>query len=95
MSTVPLTIRTNPVSDRWSGYHSGTARALPPLSMAGLPGNKAMVWVGPAVSWPVGRALGWTPTWLPLTPLTSRRNRCSRSESDESVDPCTAMSSPP
>src|SRR5262249_45893926 len=40
--------------------------------MAGLPGNRAMVWVGPPLFWsPLGSSPGLaTPTWLPLTPLT-------------------------
>ena len=46
-----------------------TARALLPLSMAGLPGKRAMVWVGPPLS-ASGPSPGLaTPTWLPLVPL--------------------------
>ena len=54
MSTVPLTIRGKPVP-RWSVVKGwpvvgSTARALLPASMAGLPGKRAMVWVGPPLS---------------------------------------------
>ena len=44
MSTVPLTIRGSP---RWSvATPAGISTVLPP-PMTGLPGNRAMVWVGP------------------------------------------------
>ncbi len=44
ISTVPLTMRLNP---RWSVVTPAGMRALLPASMAGLPGSRAMVWVGP------------------------------------------------
>src|SRR5262249_28583472 len=44
MSTVALTMRLNP---RWSVVTPAGMRALLPASMAGLPGSRAMVWVGP------------------------------------------------
>ena len=44
MSTVPLTMRDRP---RWSVVTPLGMRALLPASMAGLPGRRAMVWVGP------------------------------------------------
>ena len=44
MSTVPLTMRGSP---RWSVVTPAGMRALLPASMAGLPGSRAMVWVGP------------------------------------------------
>ena len=47
-----------------------TARALLPASMAGLPGKRAMVWVGPPLFCSRGPSPGSaTPTWLPLVPL--------------------------
>jgi hypothetical protein len=44
MSTVPLTMRGEP---RWSVEMPAGMRALLPASMAGLPGSRARVWVGP------------------------------------------------
>ena len=44
-----------------------------PASMAGLPGKRAMVWVGPPLSWsgPSNGSIGvvCVPTWLLLVPL--------------------------
>ena len=62
---------------RWSVVRglpwASTARALLPASMAGLPVRRAMVWVGPPLFCnPFGSRPGAaTPTWFPLTPLTS------------------------
>ena len=44
MSTVPSTMRGSP---RWSVVTPAGMSALLPASMAGLPGNRAIVWVGP------------------------------------------------
>ena len=44
MSTVLLTMRETP---RWSVVTPAGIRALLPASMAGLPGSRAIVWVGP------------------------------------------------
>ena len=44
MSTTVLTMRARP---RWSVVTPAGMRALLPASMAGLPGSRAMVWVGP------------------------------------------------
>ena len=44
MSTTPLTMRERP---RWSVVTPAGMRALLPASMAGLPGSRAIVWVGP------------------------------------------------
>ena len=53
MSTVPLTTRGKP-APRWSVVSglplASTASALLPASMAGLPGSRAMVCVGPPLS---------------------------------------------
>src|SRR5262249_61940064 len=45
-----------------------TARALPPASIAELPGSRPIVWVGPPLL-ASGASLGSTPTWLPLASL--------------------------
>src|SRR5262245_58830715 len=65
----PLTMRGRP---RWS-VGPGEA-ALSAASMAGLPGRRAWVGVGPPLSWS-GPSLGSmgvavVPTWLPFWPLT-------------------------
>ena len=44
MSTTVLTMRGRP---RWSVVTPAGMRALLPASMAGLPGSRAIVWVGP------------------------------------------------
>ena len=75
MSTVPSKMRMKP-SPRWSsssGRLSASkggrlAKVLLPASMAGLPGTRAWVAVGPPLSARAARMVPLTPTWLALMP---------------------------
>ena len=53
---------------RWSLVSPAGTSELSPASMAGLPGSRAMVWVGPPLYASTPR-LGATPTMLPSMPL--------------------------
>ena len=67
MSTVPLTIRGKP-APRWSVVKEyALATVVLPWSIAGLPGKRAMVWVGPPLLANPAASPGLaTPTKLPF-----------------------------